>query len=199
MGPVSQSDGHDDPRLIDEFVPGIAAMADDVVIGLEDAVGQPVVADELPDVFHWVEFRRFGRQRHECDVGGNLELGREVPASLIEQQDRVSARRDRSGDFGEVQTHRGSVAKWQDETGAGSLCRADRAEDIGRARALIVRRRRPRSTPGPSSGDLVLLADPGFVLKPYLYGLARRVLLGDLLQAGGEVFLNASTARPFWA
>src|SRR5436190_17680552 len=49
--PNAQADGHDCPRLIDEFVPGVATVLKDVVIGLEDAIGEPVVADELPDVF----------------------------------------------------------------------------------------------------------------------------------------------------
>jgi hypothetical protein len=40
-------DGHDFPRLIDERVPGVAAMIDDVVEGFENSVRQPVL---LPDV-----------------------------------------------------------------------------------------------------------------------------------------------------
>ena len=50
-------DGHDLPRLIREPVPGIAAKIDDVVEACEDAVGQPVLSHELPDVFLRVEFR----------------------------------------------------------------------------------------------------------------------------------------------
>ena len=49
--PSSHSDGHDPPRLIDELVPGVAAVVDDLVVGFEDAVREPIVADELPDVF----------------------------------------------------------------------------------------------------------------------------------------------------
>jgi len=36
-------------------------------------------------------------------------------------------------------------------------------------------------------------------LKPNLYRLTRRVALGDRLQTGGEVFLNAAMALPSWA
>jgi hypothetical protein len=36
--------GHDTPGLIDEPVPSFAAKVDDVVVGGEDPVGQPVVA-----------------------------------------------------------------------------------------------------------------------------------------------------------
>src|SRR6266704_6304138 len=49
--PIAVSDGHDLPGLIDEGVPGVAAVIDDVVEGFEDAVRQPVLAHELPDVF----------------------------------------------------------------------------------------------------------------------------------------------------
>jgi hypothetical protein len=35
---LAQSDGHHAPWLIDEPVPGIAAMVDEVVVGFEDAV-----------------------------------------------------------------------------------------------------------------------------------------------------------------
>jgi hypothetical protein len=47
MRPVSESDRHDTPGLIDEPVPGFAAVADEVFTRVEDAVGEPVVAQEL--------------------------------------------------------------------------------------------------------------------------------------------------------
>jgi hypothetical protein len=49
--------------LVDELIPGKAAVIDDLVIGLEDAVGEPVVADELPDVFDRDRCRRGDRCR----------------------------------------------------------------------------------------------------------------------------------------
>jgi hypothetical protein len=36
--------------LIDEFVPGEATVLDYIVMGFEDAVGEPIVAHELPDI-----------------------------------------------------------------------------------------------------------------------------------------------------
>ena len=103
------------------------------------------------------------------------------------------------GDFGQVQSHSGGIAARQDEAGPGSSGRADGAEDVGRASALIVRRRGSCPAPRPAPGDLVLLADPGLVLEPDLYRLARRVALGDLIEARGEVFLNAARASASWA
>jgi len=57
MRPFAATDGHDVPRLIDELVPSLAAVVDDVVVGGEDAVGEPIVAHELPDILDRVEFR----------------------------------------------------------------------------------------------------------------------------------------------
>ena len=47
----------------------------DEIFGVEkDAVGQPVVAHELPDVLLRVEFGALRRQRHDGDVAGHDEF-----------------------------------------------------------------------------------------------------------------------------
>jgi hypothetical protein len=51
MSPLAQSDGHYFPRAVDEGIPGVAAVIDDIVVGFEDAVREPVVAHMLPDIF----------------------------------------------------------------------------------------------------------------------------------------------------
>ena len=38
---MAQSDGHDSPGLIDEIVPSLAAVVDEIVVGFKDAVGEP--------------------------------------------------------------------------------------------------------------------------------------------------------------
>jgi len=43
--------------------------------------------------FDRVEFGRLRRQRHQGDVGGNVELVGEVPAGLIEQENGMGSRR----------------------------------------------------------------------------------------------------------
>jgi hypothetical protein len=43
-------DGHDLPRLVDECVPSVAAVVDDIVEGFENSVRQPVLPHELPDI-----------------------------------------------------------------------------------------------------------------------------------------------------
>ncbi len=44
-------------------------MIDEIIIGFKDAVGEPVIAEKLPDVFDWVEFGAFRRQGDDGDVG----------------------------------------------------------------------------------------------------------------------------------
>ena len=56
------------PRLIDERVPGVAAVIDDVIDGFENSVRQPILPHELPDIFLAVEFGRAWRELQEGDV-----------------------------------------------------------------------------------------------------------------------------------
>src|SRR5271165_1054050 len=155
MSPIAQSDGHDTPGLVDELVPGVAAVSDDVVVAFEHAVGEPVVAQELPDVLGRVEFGAFGRQRQYGDVFGNVELGGRVPAGLIEHQHGVGAGRDALGDFRQVQVHRVGVAFRQDERGALAVLGRDRAEDVSRGGALVLGRGGARAAFRPAPRDLV--------------------------------------------
>ena len=45
-------------------------MIDDLIIGFEDAVGEPVVPHELPDIFDWIELWTFGRELYDADILG---------------------------------------------------------------------------------------------------------------------------------
>jgi len=99
------------PWLVDELVPGLAAVIDDVVVGGEDPVGEPVVAHELPDVLDRVEFGAFGRQRDDADIGRHDELSGHMPAGLIHQHDRMSTRGDSERYLGEVQRHGFGIAE----------------------------------------------------------------------------------------
>ena len=49
--------------LRDDFVKG--PQGNDIVVGFEDPVRQPVVAEVLPDVLDRVQFRRTGRERQQ--------------------------------------------------------------------------------------------------------------------------------------
>jgi hypothetical protein len=110
MRPFASPDGHDTPRLIDEAVPGEAAMVEDVLVGLEDPVREPVIAHELPDVFDGIELGAFRRQRDERDVRRHDERVGAVPSSLIQEQNGVGTGRHRGRDLGEMERHPLGVA-----------------------------------------------------------------------------------------
>ena len=112
----------------------------------------------------------------------------------------MSAGRDGRGDCDEMQVHRLGVAGGQDQAGALALLGADGTEDVGRGGALIARSAGAGAALGPPARDLVLLADARLVLEPNLYGLdVDRLVVRDLAQARGEVFLKSSIAPTAWA
>src|SRR5271165_1953954 len=70
MCPMTDAERHDAPGLIDELVPSIGAVIDDIRIGTEDAVGQPIVAHELPDVLEGFSSGHFGGSGRSVMLGG---------------------------------------------------------------------------------------------------------------------------------
>ena len=84
--PIASGDGHDLPGVVDEGVPSVAAVVDDIVEGFENSVRQPVLPHELPDVFLAVEFGCAWRELQKRDVVWNLEGLCAMPAGLIEEE-----------------------------------------------------------------------------------------------------------------
>ena len=169
-------------------------MGDDIVVVAEDAVGEPVVAEELPDVFDGIEFGRARRQRQESDIVRHDEPAGEVPSGLVEDEDGMGARRDGGADLMEMRLHRLRVAVGHHQAGALALSRADRPEDVGPLGTLVVGRPRPGAATRPAAGDLVLLADARLVLPPQLYGRAGREPRPDRRDRVRKAFLKWSAA-----
>jgi hypothetical protein len=119
------------------LIPGIAAVIEDILVGLEDAVREPVVAYELPDVFDRVQFGRSRRQWQEGDVVGHLEGLGAVPAGLVENDDGVGSFFYGLGDFYQMQAHGFRIAAGQDQARGLSLSRTDGTKEEGRASALV--------------------------------------------------------------
>ena len=152
MGRLAQCDGHDAPRLICELVPGRTAMIEEIVVGFEDAVREPVVTHELPDVFDWVELRALWRQRNECDVAWNDKALGHVPTRLVDDQDGMGTGREWLQRSPQGAVHRRGIAIGQYQTPrpcppSGRRHRkyrlrrcADREERWGRCHAFNQRR-----------------------------------------------------------
>ena len=111
MGPLSDSDRHDEPGAIDQFIPVEAAMIDDVFVAGEDAVREPVVAHILPNVLNWIELGRLGREGDERDVFGRLQRRGDVPPRPVDEHDGVGAGFHCQRDLMEMQFHGLGVAK----------------------------------------------------------------------------------------
>lgn len=174
-------------------------MIDNVLGGFEDAIGEPVVAHELPDVLDWVQFGHLWRQRQDGDVFGQMKFGGGMPAGLIDDEDGMRAGIDGAGDLLEMGVHRLGIAPGQNQPDALALLRTDGTEDVGPLGALIVRRDGSCSALRPAARYLVLLPDPGFILEPELDLYARFETRADRFDLGGEVFLKTSTANSFCA
>src|SRR4051794_5127816 len=140
-----------------------------------------------------------GWQQHQREIVGHDKVLGAVPSGPVHQQDPMGSGSYGLRDFRQVQAHGLRIASRQDQGCALALLRADRPEDVDRARPLVVRGPGPGSPSGPAARDLVLLADPGLVLPPQLYGSALREARPDRLQGGGETFLKSSSASGFWA
>lgn len=61
---------------------------------VEDGIGQPVGAQELPDILDRVQFGSAGRQEDQADVARHFELGRRMPSGAIEQDDGMGTAGD---------------------------------------------------------------------------------------------------------
>ena len=109
-------------------------------MGGEDPVRQPVVAQELPDIFNRVKLGAFRRQRNDADILGHFQLSGHVPSRLIHQQYTVGTWFDGQRYLRQVQRHGVGIAEGQDQASALAKLRADGAKDVGRFGPLVLGR-----------------------------------------------------------
>lgn len=91
------------------------------------------------------------------------------------------------------------IATGQDKGGSNAAGGTDGTEDIDRLGTLVLGRTGPGTALRPATGDLVLLADPGFILPPQFYCGVGREFGPDFRHSGWEVFLKSSITYSFWA
>ena len=122
-----------------------------------------------------------------------------MPSGLIDDDDGVGPGSDGEGYFFQMQVHGDGIADGEDQGCPDASCWTDSAEYPGRAGSLILGCDGARAPFGPAPRNLVLLADPGFVLPPNFYGRADRESVADFRHSGCEVFLKVSISSGFWA
>src|SRR5690242_13639638 len=166
----------------------MAAVIDEVVVAGENPVGDPVLTQKLPDVLLCIELGTLRRQRNDANVGRHRELRGRMPSRLIQQQCRMTTRRNFGGDRGELEVHRLGIAPWQDQPDGFSLHRTDRTENISRCGAEVPWSRGSRAAFCPAASDLVFLAKASFVAEPHFYlGDIDALLASDVCQRVGKV------------
>ena len=147
---------------------------------------------ELPDVFLRIELRTFRRQRDQGDVGRHDEPARQMPAGLIDEKRRVCARRDLSGDFGQVQVHGLRVASGHVEGCNLSVFGAVGGEDIILGGSLF-RRRARTCVPRLAQRRVILFFWPMRASSANQTSMAAgfdALLAPDLVQARGKAFFK---------
>ena len=124
MSPTAQSDGHDAPRLIDEAVPGEAAVIEDVGVDSQLSRMNCQMFSTGSSSGH------FDGSGNRAMLAGMMSAPEPCPPRPIEQEYGVCARRDSGGDFRQMQGHALRVASWQHERCPFAFGRADRLVDI---------------------------------------------------------------------
>jgi len=168
VSPIAQSDGHDSPRLVDEVVPSFAGGIEEVLVGLEDAIGEVGLSQELPDVFDGVQLGRSGRQEEQGDILGALEFASGVPAGAVEQEEGMGTGRDLAGNLAQVGLHGMGIGPGQGKRCPSAARGADGAEEVEALIALVLGLVRPCAFLGPLPHQAVLLAQAHLVLPPKL-------------------------------
>ncbi len=97
-----------------------------------------------------------------------------VPSGAVADQQGNGACRYLGADLGQMQVHHLGIGIGRDDGCASAACRADSTKDVGGLMPVITHHQRARADRRPDIGVAALLADPRFVLKPYLYRRAGR-------------------------
>src|SRR3954453_294966 len=90
MPPRAQADRHNGPGLRHEKVPGMRAVIEDVWMGSEDPVGEPIVAQVLPEVLDWDLLATHARDM--IQVALSIQAGRVMPSMLLRKLGAYSRR-----------------------------------------------------------------------------------------------------------
>jgi hypothetical protein len=176
MGHSAVPDGRDALGPTGQFVPSMAAMIDDLVVGVEDVRGEPVITHELSGIFDGIALWTFRWQRDDVDVSNEDE-------------------RNGSSEFGTMQVHRVGRAERWGKPGTATQGGAYRPKHTGRCCSLIMRCRWACSALRPPAHDLLFLTYARLVVDPSFYHSAVREACANLFQFGCKaLFIKAFRA-----
>ena len=174
--------------ILIEEVPRLAGFLNNVLVTVEDGVGEFVFAQILPDVFHAVEFGRVARQADQGDIAGHDEAIAAVIPCAIKENCGMGTGAHHLADGVEMQPHDLGIGFGRDDGCSNGAAWASGSEEIGPTVALIPRRAWAGSAFGPDAGQGALLADAGFVLEPDFDWLATGLFGERRSQRFGKVF-----------
>ena len=164
MGPATYGDRSDAFWLRYKAVPGLTAGIYDCVVGVEETVGEVVLAKILPDVFLLVDFGAVGQQRQQADFVGHLQQASWLmPACAGDGDHGVCAKRDVSANLGEVQVYSACVDVGQHQGCADTARWADGAKEVGPSIATVTGCCWSRSPFSPKPGQRALLTHSCFI------------------------------------
>jgi hypothetical protein len=81
--PLAQSDGHDSPGLIDELVPSLAAVVDEIVVGFKGRPGVPSRRLVWPPGVELASSRRTARRPLSASLGRVADPHRNLLAAIL--------------------------------------------------------------------------------------------------------------------
>lgn len=124
-----------------------------------------------------------------------MQIGRGVPASAVEQQNRMHTSGHGAADLLTMQWHGARLGMGHGQCRTRASGRADGAKRRGALIALIRGLTQARSAPGPLAHGSGLLADARLVLEPNLDRFAPESIGQVRLQRLAKVFLNSDTTH----
>ena len=151
--PEVREPSHRPPVLVESEASRIDGFYEMVEVA-KVAIGHAFV-DERPEAFGWLQLWRVGRQEHQVDPVGHLQVRRCVPSGFIEHQEDslVGTGADYVGEVGEHDGHRTCRDAGADDVDRLSRLRLDEGVEVAPLVETGGRRDRPMVPSSPATSS----------------------------------------------
>lgn len=184
---IHSGEGLDAPLFCGHGVPGVVAGIEYIIIGLENAMAEEIILEELPWFFGGVAFRRVGGDADERDVFRHFQSIAAMPSGTIDNECCMHIDWKLQADFIQMQLHHFRIHPRQHQPHRRIALRAERPEDIGVFIARIDGHGRPAAFDRPAMRAPSFLPNARFILTPKLNALFG-MFLRQVLQFFAEFF-----------